>query len=164
MEQDRTAARAVTATEPERTPALSLVLGYGAMAPLVAAALWAWLAPGDAETTAARGAQLWGAAIVVFLAGVRRGLSFRTPGGARPGQLAMMLWLFGAGVVALVLPSPVPALALLLAACLSMAVIDLRAARQDEAPLYFERLRPLQMGIAVLALGAILLRLMVDAG
>jgi hypothetical protein len=60
----------------------------------------------------------WGSAILIFLGGVRRGLSFRTPGGPTKAQIATMFWLFGLGLLALLSPSTLVALALLLIAYL----------------------------------------------
>ena len=89
---------------------------------------------------------------------MRRNLSFRTPGGPRLTQIAMMLWLFLAGLGALLAP-PTLALGLLLAGYGSPdgARPASIAARRAEAPLYFARLRPPQMAIAVASLAALLL-------
>jgi hypothetical protein len=64
----------------------------------------------------------------------------------------MMLWLFCGGLAAVLLPLG-PALWLLLALYLSLAVLDPLAATAGEVPLYFRRLRPPQMGVAVLCVG-----------
>jgi hypothetical protein len=120
------------------------------MLPLAGAAALAW-APGWAPIAADAG-RLWAGAVAVFLSGVRRGLSFRTEGGPRASQLAMMLWLFCGGLGSVLLPL-VWALWLLLALYASLAVLDPIAARRGEAPLYFARLRPAQMGFGVVCLG-----------
>lgn len=49
-----------------------------------------------------------------------------------------------------------PALPLLLAGYVSLAVLDPWAARQGEAPPFFARLRPAQMAIPVACLAALL--------
>ena len=89
---------------------------------------------------------------MAFLAGVRRGLSFRTPGGARPAQIATVFWLFLLAIASLVVPSRLLGLGLLATGFASLAVLDPSAARQQEAPLFFARLRPIQMAIPVTAL------------
>ncbi len=144
--------------DPRRTPALSLLLGYGAMLPFAIGAAAVWLLAGEGARFVADLTLLWGAAILVFLAGVRRGVSFRTENGPTAAQVAMMLWLFLLGLaapVALALPSFRTALGLLLAGYASLAVLDPLAARRGEVPLFFERLRPVQMLIPIVCLIAI---------
>ena len=94
-----------TASSP-RIPALSLLLGFGPvlLLPLLGLAAFV-LPPADQWLTIAAG-QLWGAAILIFLAGVRRGLSFFTAGGPRLAQLVTMAWLFLIGLGGLLLPAP----------------------------------------------------------
>jgi Protein of unknown function (DUF3429) len=135
-------------------PGDGLIFGYGAMVLLVACAGLAFVPVWSAWAMEA--GRLWAAAIVLFLSGVRRGLSFRTEGGPRWTQLAMMLWLFCGGLAAMLLPVE-PGLGLLLALSLSLAVLDPLAARTGEVPLYFRRLRPAQMGLAALCLAVMLL-------
>ncbi len=144
--------RELRLAESDRLPSLGLALGTGAMLPFPLLALGGWLGWDGAIGWAV----LWGAAILCFLSGVRRGLSFRTPGGPRPAQLGVFGWLFGAGFLALALPWPVPAMALLVAGYASLIWLDPAAARRREAPLYFERLRPWQMAIPVAGLLALL--------
>ena len=102
--------------------------------------------------------QIWGAAILLFLAGVTRGLSFFTAGGPRPIQLATMGWLFLLGLAGLMLP-PLYALAALIVGYGSVALLDPPAARRGEAPAHFARLRPPQMLVAIAGLVALALRL-----
>ena len=142
--------RRITLEEGARVPLDALLLGWGAMVPLAVSALLAWWP--EAGAVAVEAGRLWAAAIAVFLSGVRRGLSFRTEGGPRWSQLAMMVWLFFGGIAAVVMPLSW-GLALLLALYLSLAVLDPVAARAGEAPLYFARLRPAQMGVGVVCLG-----------
>jgi len=132
---------------PERTPLLSQVLGYGPAALILAAGA---LAVADVPWSLAFG-QAWGAVILIFLAGVARGLSFFTEGGPRPAQIAMTMARFGCGVIALLLP-PVLALPVLAAGYLSVLLYDPVAARTGAAPRYFARLRPPQMIIALVGL------------
>jgi Protein of unknown function (DUF3429) len=132
---------------PERIPLLSLVLGFGPAAViLVAGALallgWPW---------ALVFGQAWAAVILIFLAGVVRGLSFFTAGGPRMSQIAVSMVRFGCGVAALILP-PVLALPVLAVGYLSSLLYDPFAARTGAAPRYFARLRPPQMIVALVGL------------
>lgn len=132
---------------PERIPLLSLVLGFGpAGVILVSGGLalleWPW---------ALVFGQAWSAVILIFLAGVVRGLSFFTQGGPRPGQLAIMAWRFACGSAALILP-PVLALPVLAVGYLSALLYDPFAARTGAAPRYFAKLRPPQMLVALAGL------------
>lgn len=142
---------------PERTPRLALVLAYGAMAPFPVLAAIAWAAVLPWSAIAAFAAQALGAVLLIFLAGVRRGISFLTPGGARPAQIVTMLWLFALGVAALLLAPPFAFAALVLGYG-SIALLDPRAARRDEVPAFFARLRPPQMTVALVGLVALLVR------
>lgn len=130
------------------TPQLSLVLGYGAMVPFVILAVAAWVLDGRRATWAVTGMVLWGAALLAFLGGVRRGLSFRTVGGPRFAEIATMFWLFVLALAAFAVPA-LPALVLLLIGYASVAVLDPPAARHGEAPRFFARLRPVQMLIPI---------------
>ena len=123
-------------------PPVSLFLAYVAMAPMVAEAVLAVAAitPAVIRLTAA-----WAASVLCFLAGVRRGLGFRQPGGPTVAQLSAMLLFFVLGVGSLLVPWPAASVGLLLCGYVGLAVIDPIAARRDEAPLYFARLRPVQM-------------------
>lgn len=151
--------RTIAVTEPARTPGLSLFLGFAAMLPIAAGALASWLLPEPFGQLARDATILWSGAILCFLAGVRRGLSFRTPGGPTVAQIATMLWLFVLGLAALAtLPLALTPLLLLLVGYASLAVLDPLAARRQEAPLFFERLRPVQMLIPILSLVALLTR------
>jgi hypothetical protein len=156
---------AFTVSEPLHTPALSLILGYGATLPFIAGAAGAALIHDTAIAQLCLDLiVLWGAAILLFLAGVRRGLSFRTPNGPTAGQIAASMWYFTAGFGSLLLwaledtlGSEAPALLLLLAGYASLIVFDVRAARHLEAPPYFARLRPVQMLIPIASLGFMLI-------
>ena len=144
-----------TLTEPAETPWLGLFFGYVAMVPFVIGTLVFALAPEPWRGAALAITLFWGCAILTFLAGVRRGVSFRTPGGVTAAQIVTMLWLFCLGFVALVLTAialPIWAAGLLVIGYLSLEILDPIAARKLEAPLYFARLRPIQMAIPVLCL------------
>ncbi|MGU3361406.1 DUF3429 domain-containing protein [Methylobacterium sp. M6A4_1b] len=157
---DRPDGRTLRVTEPRAVPWLGIVLGYGPMLPFAVGALVAWGWRGAALGQAAAALTiLWGCAILLFLSGVRRGVSFRTEGGATVVQIATMIGLFSLGFAALVLAAldrAVPALALLLLGFTAIAVLDPIAARRGEAPLFFARLRPVQIPIAILSLAGLL--------
>lgn len=148
--------RTILSTENAATPALSLLFGYGAMAPLVVGTILAWVLPLPAGLLARNLTVVWGCAILLFLSGVRRGLSFRTPDGPRLAQLATMLWLFALGFIATVFAAAPLGPLLLAAGYASVAVLDPVAARRGEAPLFFARLRPVQMAIPVICMLALL--------
>lgn len=142
-------------TEPKEVPWLSVILGFGPMLPFIggSALAWADVAPGRSvwlDLTV-----FWAASICTFLSGVRRGVSFRTMGGPTPAQIAMMLWLFCVGSGALVLwwlHWSSLALVSLAVAYASVGILDPIAARRGEAPLFFARLRPVQMVLPVVSL------------
>lgn len=138
---------------PATTPALSLLLGYGPAAVLPVLGVLAWAGQGWALSLG----RLWGAAILIFLAGVARGLSFFTDGGPRWPQIAATMWRFACGLVALLVWLP-GAFALLIAGYLGVALVDPWAARHGEAPRYFTRLRPPQMAMALAGLALLLAR------
>lgn len=144
-----------TLTEPAETPWLGVFFGYVAMVPFVLGTLSFGFAGEPWRGAALAVTLFWGCAILTFLSGVRRGVSFRTPGGTTAAQIVTMLWLFCLGFAAIVLTAvalPVWAAVLLVAGYLSLEVFDPIAARRLEAPLYFARLRPAQMAIPVVCL------------
>lgn len=156
MQQD---ARRITVTERPEVPALAVVFGFGPMLPLVAGAGLAWWLRGEAGERVTVLTILWGCAILLFLSGVRRGLSFRTEGGETVAQIATMLGLFGLGFAALLAVAfgmPPVALLLLMTGFAAIAILDPIAARRGEAPLFMARLRPMQMPLAILSLAALL--------
>lgn len=67
-------------TERPHVPLLSVILGYGPMLPFAIGALIAWTFDGPWRDELLFLTIVWGACILTFLAGVRRGLSFRTEG------------------------------------------------------------------------------------
>ena len=154
MTQGSAAPVRFTVEEREDVPVLGLVMGGSAMVPFPLLTLAAWLARGAWSGLAMTWLVCWGAAILAFLAGVRRGLSFRTPGGERPAQIVTVVWLYLLAAGALLLPWILGQLGLLAAGYLSLAVMDPAAARRQEAPLFFARLRPLQMTVPLACLAA----------
>ena len=138
-------------------PESSLILGYAPMILLPLIAVMAWGAAGWWGALFVSAGQLWAAILLVFIAGVRRGLSFDTPGGPQAVQLATMLWLFACGVAGLVLPW-LSAFCVLIVGFGSVAILDPKAARRGEAPRHFARLRPPQMAVAIAGLAGLLAR------
>ena len=142
-------------------PKDSLSFGYGPMLPFLAAALGACLLPPPWPHLARDMAILWGALILAFLAGVRRGFGFGAPQASTNVAIAtMLLYFIGAGAARLLvwLSKPGAALALLLASYLLVPALDRRAALTGNAPAHFAKLRPPQMILASLSLAALLLR------
>lgn len=135
-----------------RIPALSIVFGYGPVLVLPLAALAAWAGASLAVLIG----QIWGAAILIFLAGVARGLSFFTPGGPHRSQMLVMGLRFTLGLLALI-AGPLTAFVLLILGYASIAVTDPWTARWGGAPEHFARLRPPQMAVALVGLIALLL-------
>ena len=142
----------------DHTPAESLVLAYAAMLP-IASGTAASLALGRERGAALEVSTIrFAGAVLCFLAGVRRGLSFRQPGGPTVGQLGVMFSAFSLGSGALLLPPRKPALLLLLSGFGLLALLDPEAARTHQAPRFFARLRPVQMVIPIASLAALFFR------
>lgn len=159
---------AIRVTEPRSVPPESLLLGGIAMVPFPVGAALAFI-PGAAGALFADLTLLWGAAILTFLAGVRRGVSFRTERGPTRAQLGATVWYFVLGALALVLvglsdglggtAAKASAAALLGVGYASMIVLDPHAARHGEAPLFFQRLRPVQMMLPSISFAIVLVAL-----
>jgi hypothetical protein len=142
-------------------PLLSLILGYGPMAPIALAGGFSWFVNGIGLGALVAGTIIWSSALLIFLAGVRRGLSFFTKGGPQPAQIGTMFWLFVLGLVALILPYVGLSLVLLIIGYGSIVILDPPAAARGEAPTFFRRLRPPQMALALIGLIALLVRLLI---
>ena len=112
-----------------RTPLESLALAWAAMLPIAAGALACLLLHGAAAALALRLTVIWSGAVLCFLSGVRRGLSFRQAGGPLLSQLATMFWLFVLGVASLLSPWAVPSLVMQMLGYATMAVYDTVDAR-----------------------------------
>jgi hypothetical protein len=147
--------RRVEVSETDKIPRLDILFGFGPTVPFVFGAVAAWWSPEPWREAALQFVALWGSATLLFLSGVRRGLSFRTEGGPTWRQMVTMLALFGLGLFslgALWLDTLLFALVLLLVGYSTVFVLDPIAARLGEAPLYFGTLRRLQMPIIIVAL------------
>ncbi len=151
--------RSIEVSERPEVPWLSILLGYGPMLPLVAGAAASWLVRGSWHGEIVLVTMIWADCILAFLAGVRRGLSFRTEGGPAPAQIATMFCLFVlalASLLALVHGFARSAVGCALVGFAAIMVLDPIAARRGQAPLFFARLRPPQIVIAVASLAALL--------
>ena len=158
--RDDATGRTITAHEPRRIPWLDIVFGFGPMVPIAAgaAATW-WLNGQPLDYLVALFTLLYAASILLFLAGVHRGVSFRTEGGPHLAQIVTMLILYGLGLFSLfsaVMGKAVPALAMLILGYAAIGILDPIAARAGQVPLAHARLRPLQMPIAVISLVVLL--------
>jgi hypothetical protein len=158
--RDDATGRTIVAHEPRRIPWLDLVFGFGPMVPIVAGAAAAWWLQGESfEYLVALCTLLYSASILCFLAGVHRGVSFRTEGGPRLSQMATMLVLYVLGLGSLfaaVLGKAVPGLGMLILGYALVAILDPLEARTGAVPLAHARLRPIQMPLAIVSLGVLL--------
>ena len=151
--------REIDVIERPEVPALSILFGYGPMLPFAIGAIATWRLTGVWREEAILLTVIWAATILAFLAGVRRGLSFRTEGGPASMQIVTMLVLFVLALVSLVAVVhgiAFYAVIFVLIGYVAILVLDPIAARRGQAPLFFARLRPPQMMIAVLSLSALL--------
>lgn len=138
-----------------------IVFGFGPMLPLVAAALGASLLPAPWPAHAQALAILYGALILAFVAGVRRGYGFGVPRVATGTAIAAMLAYFVPAGLAVLLDwagRPVAAIAILALGYAAVLLLDRRAANAGDALADFARLRPPQMAIAIISLLALLVR------
>ena len=144
-----------------RVPLNSIVLGYGPMLPLIAAGIGAWALPLELAALPTRLAIIWGALILAFLAGVRRGFGFGDPRASTNIEIATMLVYFTLAGLALIVPAAWMALPLLMIGYALVALLDRRAALTGNAPAHFARLRVPQMLLGILGLALIWARLLI---
>ncbi len=153
--------RALDIVEAERPSRLDLALAFGAVAPLVAGAVAAWTTGGSTRDLAMSLAIIWGGAILAFMAGVRRGLSFRTRDGPQGAQLAVTLWIFALAFGSMVALRPLTSLILLIVGYASLLLsAGAAAAAHADASLAFGSVRPVQTAVAVLSLCVVAARLL----
>ncbi len=141
-----------------RVPVNSILFGYGPMLPLIAGGAAAWLLPWPWPLWAVQATILWGALILVFIAGVRRGFGMGNPGASTAAEIATMLVYFLLALVAIAVPRLPLSLALLALGFALVALLDRRAAMTGNAPAHFARLRPPQMLMGIVGLAAALAR------
>jgi hypothetical protein len=137
------------------TPTDGVILGYGPMIPLVMAALGAWILPDFYAYFAVQVAIIWGALILAFIAGVRRGYGFGSPRASTAVSIATSIGYFVLAGLGLVIGRPSHALLPLILGYVAAALLDRRAARAGDAPAFFATLRPVQLLIGAAALAAL---------
>jgi hypothetical protein len=126
-------------------PRNAVVLGFGPMLPLVAAGVSVWVLPGGWPVLAVQLAIVWGALILTFIGGVRRGFGFAREDSSTAVAIAAALAYFTLAGLALVVGRAVMALALLIVGYALAALLDHRAAVAGNAPAFFATLRPPQL-------------------
>lgn len=140
-------------------PLDSVIFGYGPMLPFLVATVGVWLMPPPWPGLARDLVIFWGALILAFVAGVRRGFGFGAPAAATSAAIAAMLIYFVPAGLALLLHwanRPIQALAVLIAGYALVAILDANAAKAGNAPAHFARIRPPQIMIAIGGLVAVL--------
>ncbi len=159
--------RTIDVGERPEVPWLSVVLGYGPMLPFVVGTGASWMVHGSLHGEIVLATMIWADAILAFLAGVRRGLSFRTEGGPAVAQIATMFCLFVLALTSLLALThgfARVAVGSTLVGFAAIMVLDPIAARDGQAPLFFARLRPPQIAIAVASLAVLLTNVWIDHG
>ena len=145
-------------TQNTRIPTLSLVFGFGPMVPFVLAALGIWILPPPWPGIALTLVLAWGALILTFIAGVRRGFGFERDSASTWVEIGTMIPPVILSGLGLLLP-PFWGLLALAAGFTLATVLDTRAARRGNAPAHFARLRPMQFPIAIISLIAIAVKI-----
>ena len=138
-----------------RSPAVptnSLILGYGPMLPLVLAATGAWLLGGTRALNLISLAIIWGALILAFIGGVRRGYGFGDPRASTAAEIVAAILYFTLAGLALLAWRAEAAIGLLVLGFAVAAVLDTRAAQRGDAPAHFARLRRSQLAIGIVGL------------
>ena len=135
-----------------KVPANSLILGYGPMLPLVLAGAGAWLFGGERAHTLISLAIIWGALILTFIGGVRRGYGFGNALASTAAEIVAAMLYFTLAGLALLAWRPDAALGLLALGFAVAAVLDTRAAMRGDAPAHFARLRRPQLGLGIVGL------------
>jgi 4-amino-4-deoxy-L-arabinose transferase-like glycosyltransferase len=138
--------------KPRDIPLPGLILGSLAVVPPLAGAVAAWAFDANwiVHVTI-----MWGAALLAFFGGVRRGLSFQLPDRAKLTDLSVMLWLFFLALAALISPWSLLSSIALIVGFISVGVVDPKAAERGRAPPFFSRFRPAQMVFPILGYAAI---------
>jgi len=126
-------------------PADGLILGYGPMLPLVVAGIAAWVLPQPWPFWAVQLGIIWGALVLAFIAGVRRGFGFGNAHASKPVEIAASIGYFTLAGLGLVIGRPSAALLPLLLGYVLAALLDRQAALRGNAPAYFATLRPRQL-------------------
>lgn len=132
----------------------SIVFGFGPMLPLVAAGIGAWLLPAQMAMIVTQLAIVWGALILAFIGGVRRGFGFARADASTATEIAAAVGYFTIAGLALLVGYAATSVALLAAGFALAALLDRRAALAGNAPAHFARLRPPQLLLGCAGLAA----------
>jgi hypothetical protein len=148
------AGRREPSVDPVAMPVLSVVLGFGSTLPVLVAGVGALSWEGPLRAVAIVSGTGWAAAILIFIAGVRRGYGFAVNAQPRVATMLATFAIFFAGVFAipLFLLSPLVAILVLAIGYVGAAILDTAAAHAGDAPRHFARLRPPQMASGLLGL------------
>jgi len=144
-------------------PTTSKVFGYGPMLPFFVGALGTWCSP-RLSPVAIGLTVIWGALIMAFLGGVRRGFGFGDPSASTKAEILTMIVYVTIGGMASILGSRgfmLSSVLLLAVGYILVPIADARAAKSGDAPAHFATLRPRQISIAVISLLAICVNLIV---
>ena len=87
-----------------RNRSFDIALGSVAVLPIIGASIDVWIAGPEALEVKTLAIE-WSGGLLMFFAGVRRGLTFSEVSGGSPFELATMVWLFCLGMAALILIS-----------------------------------------------------------
>lgn len=135
-------------------PLDSIVFGFGPMIPLVVAGIAAWVAPAPVAMIATQLAIVWGALILAFIGGVRRGFGFARADASTVTEIAAAVGYFTIAGLALLVGYAATSVALLAVGFALAALLDRRAALAGDAPAHFARLRPPQLLLGCAGLAA----------
>lgn len=141
---------------------LDRLLGWGAVAPLAAGALCAWLASGNWRAAAMSVTIIWGGAVLAFQAGVGRGLALGRGAAPSARRLALMLWLFGLAAGSMITLQPLTSLGLLIAGYLSLLLTLRSDTTTDPHGWRPPGHRPIQNLLAVVSLASVVARLLLQ--
>ena len=122
--------------------------------PLVLAGIGAWVLGGDRALFVIRLAIVWGALILAFIGGVRRGFGFGDPKASTRAEIVAAMLYFTLAGLALLAPLAAIAVALLMLGFVVAGILDHRAALRGDAPAHFARLRRPQLLLGELGLAA----------
>ena len=146
----------------DRIPGAALVLGLAGLLPFAVAALSTWLrVPGMPAGLGFEVGRTYGAIILSFLGGIRWGTALGPYAAKRQSlEFATSVLASLAGFAALLLP-PVLGFSLLIAGFLMQALWDVLSVEAGNLPPWFGKLRMILTAGAVVALLALLLRLLI---
>jgi hypothetical protein len=163
---ERTVDQAMSSSDTHRdhpVPRDALLFGYGSMIPFLAAATAAWTLPAPWPAYFVVMSIIWGALLLSFVAGVRRGYGFGNPGAWAKTEIVSVVAYVLPALTALTLVSLGSIASALFTLIIGFALViacDRRAARCGNAPAYFLRLRGPQMSLAIVSLIALVVRVL----